>query len=127
MIGSTCWEQCPLVMANHCLCLYWLSSCPLVSHLLTNLPYYNFLLILTNILDALNTGSTTIIIPPLTVIERQLKEDCLRYGIKVLVGSEVSSEFSKPPQFVTSLMAPLYSSRQQSLRRATCLKFSSAA
>ena len=28
--------------------------------------------------------------------------DCLKYGIKVLVGSEVSSEFSKSPQFVTS-------------------------
>ena len=57
---------------------------------------------MTKILDALNSGSTTIIIPPLTVIERQLKMDCLKYGIKVLVGSEVSSEFSKSPQFVTS-------------------------
>jgi len=38
-------------------------------------------------------GSTTIIIPPLTVIERQLQEDCLKYGIEVLVGSQVGSEF----------------------------------
>ena len=89
-------------MASHCPCLYWLSSCPLVSYLLTNLPFNNCLLSLTKILDALNSGSTTIIIPPLTVIERQLKMDCLKYGIKVLVGSEVSSEFSKSPQFVTS-------------------------
>ena len=89
-------------MASHCPCLYWLSSCPLVSYLLTNLPFNNCLLSLTKNLDALNSGSTTIIIPPLTVIERQLKMDCLKYGIKVLVGSEVSSEFSKSPQFVTS-------------------------
>ena len=30
-------------------------------------------------------GSTTILIPPLSVIERQLSEDCHKYGIKVLV------------------------------------------
>ena len=50
-------------------------------------------------MDAFNTGSTTIIIPPLTVIERQLQEDSMKYGIKVLVGSQVGSEFrvfSKP-------------------------------
>ena len=34
-------------------------------------------------------GSTTILIPPLSVIERQLSEDCHKYGIKVLVGSQV--------------------------------------
>ena len=34
-------------------------------------------------------GSTTILIPPLSVIERQLCEDCHKYGIKVLVGSQV--------------------------------------
>ena len=50
-------------------------------------------------MDAFNTGSTTIIIPPLTVIERQLQEDSMKYGIKVLLGSQVCSEFrvfSKP-------------------------------
>ena len=57
------------------------------------------LLILTTTVDTFSTGSTTIIIPPLTVIERQLQEDCLKYGIEVLVGSQVGSEFrasSKP-------------------------------
>ena len=57
------------------------------------------LLILTTTVDTFSTGSTTIIIPPLTVIERQLQEDCLKYGIEVLVGSQVCSEFrasSKP-------------------------------
>ena len=40
------------------------------------------------------SGSTTIIIPPLSVIERQLCEDCHNYGIKVLVGSKVSFDTS---------------------------------
>ena len=41
-----------------------------------------FFHIFTTILDAFDIGSTTIIIPPLTVIEKQLKDDCLKYGIK---------------------------------------------
>ena len=53
-----------------------------------------FFHIFTTILDTFDIGSTTIIIPPLTVIEKQLKDDCLKYGIKALVGSEVSSECS---------------------------------
>ena len=66
---------------------------------MTDLPFYDALLILTTTVDAFNTGSTTIIIPPLTVIERQLQEDSMKYGIEVLVGSQVGSEFgafSKP-------------------------------
>ena len=79
-------------------------------------------------MDAFNTGSTTIIIPPLTVIERQLQEDSMKYGIKVLVGSQVCSEFrvfSKPvhhfqlcEKYVPCLlMAPLHRCRQKILRR----------
>ena len=78
--------------------------------------------------DAFNTGSTTIIIPPLTVIERQLQEDSMKYGIKVLVGSQVGSEFRVfQSQCIISnyvpclLMAPLHRCRQKILRRP-CLE-----
>ena len=99
-----------------------------MSLLLTDLPFYDALLILTTTVDAFNTGSTTIIIPPLTVIERQLQEDSLKYGIEVLVGSQVGSEFrafSKPLHHLQIcvkyvprlLMAPLHRCQQKNLRR----------
>ena len=44
MIGSTWWVLSWLVTANRCLCWLPLSSCPLVSLLLTYLPFYDALL-----------------------------------------------------------------------------------
>ena len=79
--------------------------------------------------DAFNTGSTTIIIPPLTVIERQLQEDSMKYGIKVLVAGRRSVQnlgFFQSQCIISNyvpclLMAPLHRCRQKILRRP-CLE-----
>ena len=88
--GTTCWEPCQPAMGSPCPCWWPLFSFRLVQNLrtCTCLLYLNLTF----------TGSTIVVICPLTTIAQQLMNDCSKYGINALAGHQV-----KPEEFETTL------------------------
>ena len=76
--GTTCWEPCQPAMGSPCPCWWPLFSFRLVQNLrtCTCLLYLNLTF----------TGSTIVVICPLTTIAQQLMSDCNKYGINALAG-----------------------------------------